>query len=61
MICALDIVAPFKIMHPKILKTEPWLNDITQAVRCECRRAERQWKKDKLQVSLDILKETWNR
>ncbi len=54
------IVAPFKVMCPKP-KTEPWINDITRAVRRECKRAEHQWKKDKLRVSFDILKETWNR
>lgn len=47
-------------MRPKP-KNESWVNDINRAVRRECRRAERQWKKDKLQVSFDILRETWNR
>lgn len=29
-------------------RPEPWLNNATRAARCECRRAERKWKKDKL-------------
>ena len=32
------------------------LNDITRALRHTRRRAERKWKKDHLQVSLDIMK-----
>jgi len=54
----LDCVAPFKTLRPKA-KKEPWLTDISRSIRRECRRAERKWKKDKLQVSFDILKETW--
>ena len=50
----LDTVAPVKMLHPK-LKTEPWLTDVTHVSR----RAERKWKKDKLQVSFDILKDSW--
>lgn len=52
----LDIVARFKVTHAKT-KVEPWLNDITRAVRQECWRAECSWKKDRIQVSSDILKE----
>ncbi len=40
-------------------KSEPWLNDTTHAVRRECRKAERKWKKDKLQVSFEILEDSW--
>ena len=54
----LDTVAPLKFRQPKT-KTEPWLNNATYAVRRECRRAECKWKKDKLQVSLQILRDCW--
>uniref|UniRef100_A0A669CPU2 Reverse transcriptase domain-containing protein n=1 Tax=Oreochromis niloticus TaxID=8128 RepID=A0A669CPU2_ORENI len=54
----LDSVAPLKTRKPKA-KTDPWFNDVTRAVRRECRRAERRWKRDKLQVSLQILKDCW--
>lgn len=54
----LDIVAPLKIKHHKT-KFEPWLSDETCAARRECRRAERRWKKDNLQVSLQSLRERW--
>ena len=54
----LDTVAPLKSRQPKT-KSEPWLNDTTHAVRRECRRAERKWKKDKLQVSLQMLRDCW--
>ena len=36
-----------------------WLNDMTHAVRRECRRAERKWKKDKLQVSIQMFRDCW--
>ncbi|XP_055512319.1 uncharacterized protein LOC129709775 [Leucoraja erinacea] len=54
----LDTVAPLKFRQPKT-KFEPWMNDTTRAVRRECRRAERKWKKDKLQVSFQMLRESW--
>jgi len=53
---AIDTVAPLKTRQPKT-KSEPWLNDTTRAVRRDCRRAERKWKKDKLQVSFQMLRE----
>ena len=57
---ALDIVAPLKLMRPRA-KSEPWLNDVTRAAMRECRQAERRWKKDKLHVAHDILKESWRK
>lgn len=51
----LDLVAPLRIKRPRQV-TEPWLNDVTRSLRRTCRRAERKWKKDHLQVSLDILR-----
>lgn len=50
----LDTVAPVKTKRRKTSR-QPWLNEYTLALRHECRRAERRWKKDQLQVSLDIL------
>ena len=52
----LDSVAPFRTMRIKA-RTEPWLNDSTHALRRSCRRAERKWKKDKLHVSKEALRE----
>ncbi|XP_059184972.1 glycine receptor subunit alpha-3-like [Centropristis striata] len=56
----LDSVAPLKTVQPKA-KSEPWFNGRTREARRECRRAERKWKKDKLQVSFQILKDCWRR
>ncbi len=50
----LDTVAPLKTRQSRT-KSEPWLNDTTRTVRRECRRVERKWKRDKLQVSFQIL------
>lgn len=54
----LGLVAPLKIRRPKHA-SDPWLNETTRAARRECRRAERMWKKDKLHVSFQILKDSW--
>ena len=57
---ALDSVAPLKMRRHKIKsETEPWLNETTRASRQECRRAERKWKKDKLQVSFQMMRGCW--
>jgi hypothetical protein len=53
----LDDVAPLKVRRVKT-KVEPWINDTTRALRQICRRAERKWQKDRLQVSYDILKDS---
>ena len=55
---AMDTVAPFKTRQPKT-KSEPWLNATTRGARRECRRAERRWNKDKLQVSFQMLRQCW--
>lgn len=54
----LDTVAPLKTRLSKP-RPEPWMNDATRAARLECRRAERKWKKDKLQVSFQSLRDSW--
>jgi len=51
----LDTVAPFRTVRDRC-RVQPWLNTTTRAIRLECRKAERRWKKDKLQISLDILR-----
>ena len=55
---AIDIVAPLKI-RPQKAKSEPWLNETTCTARQDCQRAEQKWKKDKLQVSFQILRDCW--
>ncbi|KAM9313572.1 uncharacterized protein KZ484_025051 [Pholidichthys leucotaenia] len=50
-----DSIAPFPLKSAK-LKTDPWLNDTTRAIRQRVRQAERRWKKDKLHVSLGIFR-----
>lgn len=35
----------------------PWFNDESRAIRQKWRRAERKWKRDKLQISYDYVKE----
>lgn len=54
----LDSVAPSKTVQPKA-KPAPWFNARTRTARRECRKAERRWKKDKLRVSYQILKDCW--
>ena len=54
----LDSVAPLKTVQPRA-KPEPWLNARTRSARQECRKAERRWKKGKLQVCYQILKDCW--
>jgi len=53
----LDSITPFKTKSSKT-KTNPWLNDHTRRLRQQCRQAERQWKKDRLHVSLGWLRDS---
>ncbi len=53
----LDSIAPLKVKRAKH-KSKPWLNEPTRALRQICRRAERKWKKDKLQISYEIFKDS---
>ncbi len=55
----LDVVAPYKVRKPKLNPT-PWLNNYTCALRQECRKAERKWRKDKLQVSLQFMRQCFS-
>uniref|UniRef100_A0A673MBL0 Scavenger receptor class B member 1 n=1 Tax=Sinocyclocheilus rhinocerous TaxID=307959 RepID=A0A673MBL0_9TELE len=52
----LNTTAPLKLKKSKP-KTEPWLNDNIRFLRQACRRAERKWKKDKLLISYEMLKD----
>lgn len=54
----LDTVAPVRAMRPRP-KREPWLCEATRAARQVCRGAERRWKKDGLQISYQILQDSW--
>ncbi len=53
----LNAVAPFRSLQSKI-RSEPWIDDSIRSLRRCCRRAEQKWKKDKLHVSFEILKDT---
>ncbi len=52
----LDEIAPLIYRESK-KQSQPWMNDEIRTSRKICRRAERKWKKDSLQVSFDILRE----
>ncbi|KAJ8387973.1 hypothetical protein AAFF_G00147640 [Aldrovandia affinis] len=53
----LDTIAPLTLKKPKPAAT-PWLNDTTRAQRRVWRQAERRWKKDRLQISLEMLRDS---
>uniref|UniRef100_A0A669BHY4 Reverse transcriptase domain-containing protein n=1 Tax=Oreochromis niloticus TaxID=8128 RepID=A0A669BHY4_ORENI len=53
----LDSIAPLKSLRPKA-HAEPWITDSVRALRRSCRSAERKWKKDKLQISFNILRDS---
>ncbi|GAA6069360.1 RNA-directed DNA polymerase from mobile element jockey-like, partial [Tachysurus ichikawai] len=53
----MDSVAPYKVKSTNGA-LDLWLNDTTRALRRRCRQAERKWKKDKLQVSLEMFRDS---
>ncbi len=53
----LDSVAPVKFSKTKP-RSEPWINDNIHSLRQICRRAECKWKKDRLQISFEILRDS---
>ncbi|KAJ8393024.1 hypothetical protein AAFF_G00069280 [Aldrovandia affinis] len=53
----LDTIAPLTLKKPKPAAT-PWLNDTTRAQRRVWRQAERRWKKDRLQILLEMLRDS---
>lgn len=52
----MDSIAPLKLKKPKP-KGSPWLNDTARALRRDCRKAERKWQNNKLQISFEILRD----
>ena len=50
-------VAPLKTKKRSCSKTTPWMNENIHDLKRSCRKAERTWRKTKLQVHRDILKE----
>ncbi len=50
-------IAPLKIKR-SIRKSSPWFNDSIRSLRRNCRRVERKWRVDRLQVSYDIRRES---
>ncbi|XP_058653551.1 uncharacterized protein LOC131553157 [Onychostoma macrolepis] len=58
----LDSVAPLRLQRSKMMKkAQPWLQGPVRAIRQECRRAERSWKKNKLQISYEIFRDCLKR
>ncbi len=54
----LDTIAPVKVRMVKSRQKVPWRKDYSvRAQKRECRRAERKWRKSKLQVHYEIYKE----
>uniref|UniRef100_A0A672RLQ4 Endoplasmic reticulum aminopeptidase 1-like n=1 Tax=Sinocyclocheilus grahami TaxID=75366 RepID=A0A672RLQ4_SINGR len=53
----LDSVAPVKSSKLKP-RSEPWIDDNIRSLRQICRRAARKWKKDRLQISFEILRDS---
>ncbi len=50
----LGCIAPRKLVDP-LKKSQPWINVDIRSLRQQCRRLERKWKKDRLQISFDML------
>jgi len=54
----LNLTAPLKFFKSKTkTKSEPWVDHSLRSLRQSCRKAERKWKKYKLQVSYEILRD----
>ncbi len=53
-------VAPIRLKKHKSL-SQPWFNNETRALRQACRKAECRWKRDKLQISFEMLQESLNK
>lgn len=55
---ALDEIVPLKIRKKNHNHNHfPWLDEHTRALKRQCRKAERIWKCNRLQVCLDILRD----
>lgn len=53
----LDLIAPCKLVNLKH-KSQPWMNSDIWALRRQCRQCECRWKKDRLQVSYEMLRDS---
>ncbi len=53
----LDLIAPRKRINLK-RKTQPWINSDIRELRQQCCQCENKWKKDRLQVSYEMLKDS---
>ena len=53
---ALDLVAPLKLKMIKGKPKAPWKNEGVYIAKRKCRKAERLWRKTKLQIHLEIFK-----
>ncbi len=53
----LECIAPLRLRKQKV-KGNPWLNESTCSLRRLCRQAERRWKKSKLQVHYEALRDS---
>ncbi len=49
--------APLRLKMSKP-QSQPWFNEETHALRWACRKAERRWRKDRLQIYYEMLKDT---
>lgn len=55
---SLDLVAPLKTKRVKNKSYfQTWCNDTNDLLRKGCRKGERKWNKDKLQISFEILRD----
>ncbi len=55
----MNSIAPLKYKNHKPLPV-PWHTETTRTLRRTCRQAERKWKKDRLQVSNEVLRNSYN-
>lgn len=58
MLCSniLNVIAPFKLKRTRSC-AHPWFNDNTRVIRQKWRKAERMWKRDKLQISYECVRD----
>ncbi len=55
----MNSIAPLKYKNHKPVPV-PWHTETTRTLSRTCRQAERKWKKDRLQVSYEILRNSYN-
>ena len=55
----IDTIAPFKTKMTLTRQRTPWRNTLmVKALKTECRKAERKWRKTKLQIHNDLYKQS---